>query len=174
MSKIKINSVTNANIYQDGVNFLGRASEVTLPSLKWKLATHTALGMVGEIKIPAGGLEAMESKIKWASYYPEAMLAGMDPRRGVQLQVRASLETYSALGLLEEVSLVFTLGGLYVEQGMGTMKAQESSQPEGTMTVYYYKLEIDKQLMMEVDVMANIYRAGEQDILARYRNLIGA
>ncbi|GHO20002.1 hypothetical protein MY012_10500 [Escherichia coli] len=31
MSKIEINRITNANIYLDGTNLLGRAEEVKLP-----------------------------------------------------------------------------------------------------------------------------------------------
>ena len=47
MSKIKINKLTNANVYMNGVNLLGRAEEVQLPQIKHKMAEHKALGMVG-------------------------------------------------------------------------------------------------------------------------------
>ena len=41
MSKIKINKLTNANVYLNGVNLLGRAEEVQLPQIKHKMAEHT-------------------------------------------------------------------------------------------------------------------------------------
>ena len=34
MCKIKINRLTNANIYMDGNNLLGRAEEIQLPQIK--------------------------------------------------------------------------------------------------------------------------------------------
>ena len=34
MSKIEINKLTNANVYMNGVNLLGRAEEVQLPQIK--------------------------------------------------------------------------------------------------------------------------------------------
>jgi ferredoxin--NADP+ reductase len=40
MSKIKINKLTNANVYMNGVNLLGRAEEVQLPQIKHKMAEH--------------------------------------------------------------------------------------------------------------------------------------
>ena len=45
MSKIEINKLTNANVYLDGVNLLGRAEEVQLPQIKHKMAEHKALGI---------------------------------------------------------------------------------------------------------------------------------
>ena len=49
MSKIEINKLTNANIYMNGTNLLGRAEEVQLPQIKHKMAEHKALGMVGSV-----------------------------------------------------------------------------------------------------------------------------
>ena len=54
MSKIKINKLTNANVYLNGINLLGRAEEVQLPQIKHKLAEHKALGMVGSADAHAG------------------------------------------------------------------------------------------------------------------------
>ena len=54
MSKIKINKLTNANVYMNGVNLLGRAEEVQLPQIKHKMAEHKALGMVGSAEFFSG------------------------------------------------------------------------------------------------------------------------
>ena len=47
MAKIEINRITNANIYLDGANLLGRAEEVKLPDVSMTMQEHKALGMVG-------------------------------------------------------------------------------------------------------------------------------
>ena len=48
---LQINKLTNANIYVNGNNLLGRAAEVELPSIGFKMAEHMALGMVGHVKV---------------------------------------------------------------------------------------------------------------------------
>jgi P2 family phage contractile tail tube protein len=40
MSKIQINRLTNANVYMDGNNLLGRAEEINLPQIKHKMSEH--------------------------------------------------------------------------------------------------------------------------------------
>ena len=72
MSKIEINKLTNANVYMNGVNLLGRAEEVQLPQIKHKMAEHKALGMVGSAEFFAG-IDKMECKIKWNALYPAVM-----------------------------------------------------------------------------------------------------
>lgn len=68
MSKIEINKLTNANIYMNGTNLLGRAEEVQLPQIKHKMAEHKALGMVGSAEFFAG-IDKLECKINpWGSY----------------------------------------------------------------------------------------------------------
>jgi P2 family phage contractile tail tube protein len=54
MAKIEINRITNANIYLDGANLLGRAEEVKLPDVSMTMQEHKALGMVGKVELPAG------------------------------------------------------------------------------------------------------------------------
>ena len=51
MSKIEINKLTNANVYLNGNNLLGRAEEVELPQIKHKMAEHKALGPISRIAI---------------------------------------------------------------------------------------------------------------------------
>lgn len=71
MSKIEINKLTNANVYMNGINLLGRAEEVQLPQIKHKMAEHKALGMVGSAEFFAG-IDKMECKIKWNALYSSA------------------------------------------------------------------------------------------------------
>lgn len=173
MSKIAINSVTNANIYLNGRNLLGRAVEVKLPSPKVKMVDHKGLGMVGEIEIPAGGFEKMEAEFSWASVYPEVLRLAGNYRRSVQLQVRASMESYTGQGVTDEVGIVVTLGGIFKESELGSFKQHEGNQPKSKLTVYYMKHVVAGETLLEIDVMNNIYRVAGEDVLSRYRALIG-
>ncbi|KKP40309.1 MAG: prophage MuMc02, major tail tube protein [Candidatus Peregrinibacteria bacterium GW2011_GWC2_33_13] len=114
MSKIKINRLTNANIYMDGNNLLGRAEEIQLPQIKHKMADHKALGMVGSAEFFAG-IDKLESKIKWNALYTEVLKKAANPFKAVQIQARASLETYNSMGKLAEVPAIAYLIGTFKE-----------------------------------------------------------
>ena len=77
---IKINRITNANIYINGVTCLGKAEEVKLPDVNVVMQEHKALGMFGKLNFPAG-IDKMEGEIKWNSFYEDvAKLMAADTR----------------------------------------------------------------------------------------------
>src|SRR5271156_40137 len=51
---IQINSLTNANIYIDGVGLLGRAEEIEIANPKHKMIDYKGLGMAGTAELWAG------------------------------------------------------------------------------------------------------------------------
>ena len=55
----------------------------------------------------------------------------------------------------------------------GSFKAKEDTELENTFTVNYYKLEIDGEEIVEIDVMNNIYKVGGEDLLAERRQNLG-
>ncbi|MDD3012617.1 MAG: phage major tail tube protein [Candidatus Gastranaerophilales bacterium] len=172
MSKIKINRLTNANIYMDGNNLLGRAEEIQLPQIKHKMADHKALGMVGSAEFFAG-IDKLESKIKWNSLYTEVLKKAANPFVAVQIQARASLETYNSMGKLAEVPAVAYLSGTFKEFPLGNLKPGDNAEYETTMSVNYAKLIVDGEEIFEIDVLENIYKVEGVDILTVYRANIG-
>lgn len=171
--KIKINRLTNANVYIDGKSFLGKAEEVSLPTIKHKMSEHKALGMVGMMEFFAG-IEKMEAKIKWNSFYPDALKKMADPTTSMQLQVRASLEGYSAQGRVEQLPVVCFLTVTAKDFPMGNYKQHDNVEAETNLNVTYCRLEINRESIVEIDVLANIYKVNGVDILAQYRANIGA
>jgi P2 family phage contractile tail tube protein len=172
MAKIEINRLTNANIYIDGNSLLGRAEEIQLPQIKSLMQEHKALGMVGKAEFFAG-LDKMDAKIKWASMYADVLAKAANPMKTVQLQVRASLETYEANGRTTEAPVVAMLTGAFKTLPMGTYKQHENSEFETEMSVYYAKLTVGGTDIVEIDVLANIYKVSGVDVLATYRANIG-
>jgi len=51
MPQIKVNRLTNANVYVDGQSQLGKAEEVNLPDITFMLSEHKALGMIGKFEL---------------------------------------------------------------------------------------------------------------------------
>ena len=173
MSKIKINRLTNANIYMDGNNLLGRAEEIQLPQIKHKMADHKALGMVGSAEF-FSVIDKLECKIKWNALYPEVLKKAANPFKAVQIQARASLETYNSIGKLAEVPAIAYLIGTFKEFPLGNFKPQDNAEYETTMSVNYAKLIVGGEEIFEIDVLENIYKVEGVDILETYRNNIGA
>lgn len=172
MSKIKINRLTNANVYMDGNNLLGRAEEIQLPQIKHKMADHKALGMAGSAEFFAG-IDKLECKIKWNALYPEVLKKAANPFLAVQIQARASLETYNNMGRLAEVPAVAYVSGTFKEFPLGNLKPQENAEYETTMSVNYAKLVVDGDEIFEIDVLENIYKVDGVDVLSTYRINIG-
>lgn len=169
---IQINRVTNANVYINGNNLIGRAEEINLPQVKFKTAEHKALGMVGVAEF-FSGMEKMEAKIKWNSLYPEVMKVVANPFATAQLMARASLETYDSTGRTAQVPVVVVMQVASKDIPMGNYKQHDNVELETNLTVYACKLTIDGQEILDVDVLANIYKVDGVDLLATYRTNIG-
>lgn len=173
MSKIEINKLTNANIYLNGTNLLGRAEEVQLPQIKHKMAEHKALGMVGSAEF-FSGIDKMECKIKWNALYPAVLATCSNPFNAAMIQVRASLETYNGTGRISEVPATAFIIGTFKEFPLGNIKPQENAEYETTMAVTYAKLIVNKVEVFEIDVLQNIYKVGMVDVLSQFKKNIGA
>lgn len=172
VNKISINRATNANIYVDGQSFIGRAEEVTLPNINFKMADHSSLGMVGELEYFAG-IDKMEAKIKWNSYYPEVLKKFSNPFNSVKLQVRSSVDTYEDNSRVKQMPLVVYLTVRPKSNPLGTFKSQENVDLENTLSVSYVKIELNGEVLTEVDVEANIFFSNGVDLLKEYRQNLG-
>lgn len=168
MAEIKINRITNANIYLDGVGLLGQAEEVNLPEVKFKKVEHKAIGMVAGVKFTSG-IEPMESKIKWNSFYPDTLKKLANPYNTVKIQVRGSLQNWEAGEKSGEQQVTGYLRVSVANFPGAAFKQHDNVEMETSFDVTYYKLEIDDQEIIEVDALANIHKQDGVDLLADYR-----
>jgi len=165
---VKINRITNANVYLDGGTLLGRAEEIKLPDVAAKMSEHKALGMVGTIELPSG-FDKMEGEIKWSSFYKDVMTKVANPFKFVSLQVRANVETYTSQGRTEQQSLVVFLTVAFKKNPGGTFKQHDNAEFPTGFACYYLKQVVDGQDVLEFDPMSNIYKVAGKDQLAEYR-----
>jgi P2 family phage contractile tail tube protein len=172
MGRVAVNRVTNANVYLNGVSLLGMAEEVTVGRPKAKMTDHKGLGMVGNVEFPAG-LEKVEFKIKWASFYPTPELQLGSPWRVNSYQVRANVETYGPTGLVAQVPLIWLLTGATKEFGDVNLKKHESADFTTVFAAYYFKEILNGVEIMEYDVLANIFVVDGVDQLEQFRNNLG-
>lgn len=172
MAAIQVNRLTNANIYVNGVSKLGTAQEFTMPILKSMMSEHKAIGMTGKLEL-FSGVDKLEAKIKWNSFYANTMSIFANPVKAISLQVRASLETYTSSGRTAEVPVIVYVTGYAKDFPLGDFKQHDNVELESNMTVTSCKLEINGALIVEFDALANIYNIGGTDILAQYRANLG-
>lgn len=172
MATIKINRVTNANIYVEGNSILGQAEEVSVPEIKYSLSEHKALGLVGKMEF-FSGIDKLECKIKWNSFYKDTLVKFADPFKSLQLQVRSSLEEYGATGRTAQKAVVVHMTAQNKNFPGANFKQHDNVEMESTLGVTYYKLVIDGQNIVEIDVLANIYKVNGVDMLSTYRANIG-
>ncbi len=169
---ITINRITNANVYVDGSSLLGKVEECKLPEIKITMTEHKALGLQGKVEFPSG-IDKMEATFKWNSLYADVLTRVANPFKAVEVQVRGSLEVYTNSGRIDEVPVGAYLTGSFTKFPMGGFKQHDNVEAETSMNVTYAKLELAGQEILEVDILANIYKAGGVDLLATYKNNIG-
>lgn len=169
---ITINRLTNANVYIDGNSLLGKVEEIELPKIKIKMVEHKALGMMAEIEVPAG-IEKLEGKIKWNSFYPDTLVQVANPFKTLQIQVRGSMNQIESTGRTAEVPVVINLTIASKGLPAGSYKQNDNVEAETEYTAYYMKMTIDGKDIVEIDILANIYKAGGVDLLQQYRTNIG-
>jgi P2 family phage contractile tail tube protein len=172
MGQISIKQIVNANVYIEGNSFLGKTEEIKLPEVVVSMVEHKALGMVGRIELPSG-LDKMECSMKWNSLYPEVLKLAANPFKSVSIQARASMETYTGAGRTEEVPVVAYITGTFKKFPLGLYKQHDNVEAETIMTVTYIRLTVNGEDIVEVDVLANIYKVAGEDMLARFRANIG-
>lgn len=163
--------VTNANIYVNGNNFLGRAEEVMVPEVKFKKSDHKALGMVGTFEL-FSGFDKMEGSIKWNSTDPDVykIFASADV---IKIQVRASMETHVSTGIESESKVVYylTIQPSNIS-GVG-FKQHDNVESTTNFSCTYIKMEVDDETIYEIDVLSNIWIVDGVDKLENYRANLG-
>jgi len=163
-----INKLTNANVYINGTSYLGRAEEVTMPTIKVKMSEHKTIAMMGPMEYPSG-IEKADCKISWASLYPEALGIAGNTFSEVNLEIKASLEEYvhtdSEDSIKTEKKVHLILNGRFVDFPMGSFKPGEDVKFETNISVYHAKMIVDDKAVFEVDVKNSIYKVNGKNKL---------
>jgi P2 family phage contractile tail tube protein len=171
MGALILSTLSNANIYVNGVSLLGRAKEIQLPQVKHKMTEHKGLGLAGSPELWSG-LDKMEAKLTWTSLHPEVMSA-FNGITSTQLMVRADYAQYTSGGLIAELPLVALITGTFKESPSGSFKQHEALEPDSSLSVTYYMLSLAGIPQVEIDVLANVYKILGQDQLAQFRANLG-
>jgi len=172
MAGFSAHRISNANVYLDGTSFFGKCEEIDLGTIKTVASDFQGLGMVGLIELP-DGIDKLEGKITWNSLYFEAAKKLVTPFKSVQLQCRSNVQVFNNGGLINEIPLVTTMTITGKEYQLGAHKPRDPTKYETPFSATYVRQMINGDEVVLLDYLANIFRVGGEDQLARYRKNIG-
>ncbi|WP_151710571.1 phage major tail tube protein [Acinetobacter brisouii] len=160
------------NLYNEGNSYLGQIGEVTLPKLGRKLENWRGGGLNGNVKVDLG-LSDDALELTWK-------LGGLDP---LVLQ-QFGAQTVGAIGLRfsgsyqrddtnETTAVELVVRGRHEEIDFGNAKAGDDTETTIKTICSYYKLSIDGETVIEIDIPGIKEVVNGVDLLEKHRQNIG-
>lgn len=160
----------NFNLFNDGNNYQGQVAEIDLPKLTRKTEDWRGAGMGGAVKVDMGQ-EAMQ--MEWTC---GGMMRGVLAQWGVTKHNAVLLRfagAYQAEDSDTPDAVEVVVRGRHSEIDMGKAKAGDETSMKITTQLTYYKLSINGEDVIEIDMIAMIEKVGGVDRLAAVRTAIG-
>ena len=160
------------NLFLDGENWIGVAEEYTPAKLAMKLEAYRGGGMPGAVHINMGLDDgALDTEFTFGGYeaalFKKQHQAKID---GVMLRFAGSFQRDDTA----QVSAVeIVQRGRIKELDGGTLKTGDNSQQKATMVNTYYKVTVDGEELVEIDLINMIWRVGGEDLMEEHRKAIG-
>ncbi|MBT0961673.1 phage major tail tube protein [Denitromonas iodatirespirans] len=155
--------------FADGVSYVGQASEITLPSLSRKTEEMRNGGMNAPIDSDMG-MEGMTMEVTTGLARELFTGFGHPKADGVLWRFTGAYQE-STSGAVTAVEIVAR--GRYKEINMGNAKAGEDAPIKLSMSLAYYKLTIDNEVVVEVDPINFVEVINGEDRLAAQKAALG-
>jgi P2 family phage contractile tail tube protein len=157
-------------MFNDGDRYVGDVVSITPPKLTRKFEEYRGGGMNRPVKIDMGG-EALEMEATYTGYMRNVLQqAGMLSLAGVQQRFSGSFQDDST-GTVSIVEI--STRGRHEEIDMGEWKPGELSEFKVKSQLSYYKLSINEQVVIEIDVLNMIEIVNGVDLMAPHRAGLG-
>lgn len=160
----------NFNIFNDGQNYVGKVSEIILPKLTAKMEEWRGGGMDAPIDIDLG-MEKLSVEWTVGGYVKQALAQfGSLRHNGVLLRFAGALQSDD----LEEVQAVeIIMRGRHADIDFGTAKTGDDTAKKITSSLSYYKLTMNGEELVEIDIPNMVKRIGGQDLMDPFRLALG-
>lgn len=158
------------NVFYQGNNFAGQVLEFELPKLGRKMEGYRPGGVSGEIESDVG-LEKLECEHTYAGLMREIFNDfGIQKVDGVQLRFAGSYQ-HEDTGNIDAVEVV--VRGRHSEIDPGKAKSGDKTEFKVKSALTYYKLTINGEVVIEIDLLNMIENVNGTDRLADHRTAIG-
>jgi uncharacterized protein len=160
----------NFNLFNGGVSYMGQVEEVNLPKLARKMEDWRGAGMNRPVKTDMGG-EALEMEWTCGGIMRGVLEQyGTLTHDGVQLRFAGA---YRAEDQAEPIAVEVVVRGRHSEIDPGSSKPGDDTKFKVTTQVSYYKLTMDGEDLIEIDVMNGIEKVKGVDLLQKERKAMG-
>ena len=161
----------NLNLFNDGVTYIGQVGEVTLPKLTRKMEDWRGGGMNAPIKIDLGA-EGLELEAQCGGLMRDVFLQyGIARHDGVMLRFAGAYQRDDT-GRVDAVEVV--VRGRHEEIEPGKAKAGDDTEFKFKTSCSYYKLVVNGETLVEIDLVNMVEIVGGVDRLLEQRVAIGA
>jgi uncharacterized protein len=158
------------NLFHNGENFVGQVAEVTPPKLTRKMEAYRGGGMNGPVDIDQGQ-EAIA--LEWTcGGLMRSVIAqyGITTHDGVQLRFAGA---YRAEDTAKPDAVEIVVRGRHKELDFGTAKPGDDTAFKVSTSCSYYKLSVNGETLVEIDLINMIEKVNGADLLSELRNAIG-
>ncbi|BCB23193.1 head closure [Burkholderia phage FLC5] len=158
------------NLFQNGENFVGQVAEVTPPKLSRKMEAYRGGGMNGPIDIDQGQEGIM---LEWTcAGLMKSVLQqyGITKHDGVQLRFAGA---YRAEDSTKPDAVEIVVRGRHKEVDFGNAKPGDDTAFKVSTTCSYYKLTVNGETVIEIDLINMVENVNGDDLLADLRKAIG-
>lgn len=160
----------NFNVFNDGLTFIGVVTEVVLPKLTRKMEEMRNGGMNGPVDADLG-IEKLTAEHTYGGLVREVFNQfGISRVDGVLLRFAGAYQRDDT-GEVDAVEVV--MRGRHSEIDGGTSKAGDDTAFKVTSTLSYYKLTINGETVVEIDLLNMVEMVNGEDRLAEQRTAIG-
>lgn len=159
-------SLYNINLFIDGIGFNGIVTQVTPPSIKYKIDDFQGGGMDAPVKVPLG-MEALEANFSIMGNIPEALKCVGILNQTVVF--RAAFRKQNG----DAVQCIITLTGIIHMLEPGDWRPGDKGENKFTMGCDYYKMEIEGYVMYEADPRNMVWNVNGHDTLEEFRMALG-
>ena len=160
----------NMNLFNDGISYVGEVSEVTLPTLERQMEEWRGGGMNAPIQTDHG-MSALSMEWTCGGLMEDALKQwGITTHSGVLLRFAGA---YQRDDRADIDAVEVTCRGRHSKIDMGTAKAGDNTEFKVTSELSYYKLELNGETLIEIDVINMIENVDGEDRLADQRTALG-
>jgi len=163
-------TLKNMMLFNEGRNYMGEASSVTLPVLTRTFEDWRGAGMNAPVKLDMG-IEALELEASFGGPMRDILRQfGALGVAGVYLRFAGAFQS-DEYGAVDSIEVI--VRGRHEEIDFGEAKQGEASEFKTKMAVAYYKLIWNGVTEIEIDPMNMIEIVGGIDRMAQQRSAVG-
>ncbi len=160
----------NFNLFVDGNSYIGQVTEVVLPKLTKKMEEFRGAGMEAPVDIDFG-LEKLSVDWTVGGWFKDVFVQfGTSTHNGTGLRFAGAIQSDDTD---EYIPVEVVMRGRHSEIDSGSAKSGEDTEIKITTSLSYYKLTINGEDVIEIDVINLVKKFSGKDLNTGLRAALG-